>query len=106
VAAREMKQWYVYIMSNRAHTLYTGMTNDLPARVTEHKEGTYANAFTARYTFDRLVYYEEAADQKAAALREKRIKNWPRAKRVALIQATNPNWIDLSARWDPARWLR
>ena len=101
-----MKQWYVYIMSNRAHTLYTGMTNDLPRRVTQHKERTYPNAFTARYTFARLVYYEEAADQKAAALREKRVKAWPRAKRVALIQAGNPNWNDLSERWSLARWLR
>lgn len=101
-----MKQWYVYIMSSGAHTLYTGMTNDLPQRVTEHKKHLYANAFTARYTFDRLVYYEEAGDQAAAALREKRIKNWPRAKRVALIQVENPNWNDLSARWDFARWIR
>ena len=101
-----MKQWYVYIMSNRAHTLYTGITNDLAKRVTEHKERAYPNAFTARYTFDRLVYYEEAPDQNAAQLREKRIKNWPRAKRVALIQAENPNWNDLSGRWDPARWFR
>ena len=99
-------KWYVYIMSNRAHTLYTGMTNDLPARVTEHKEGKFPNAFTARYTFDRLVYYEEALDQHAATLREKRVKRWPRAKRVALIQAENPNWNDLSARWSVARWLR
>ena len=82
------------------------MTNDLTARVTEHKERKYPNAFTARYTFNRLVYYEEAADQKAAALREKRIKIWPRASRVALIQAENPNWNDLSARWNVARWLR
>src|SRR5690242_4937215 len=101
-----MRQWYVYIMSNRAHTLYTGVTNDLKRRVTEHKERLHPNAFTARYTFDRLVYYEEAADQQAAALREKRIKNWPRAKRVALIQAGNPNWNDLSADWSFARWIR
>ncbi|HEY2322200.1 MAG TPA: GIY-YIG nuclease family protein [Thermoanaerobaculia bacterium] len=101
-----MSQWYVYIMSNRAHRLYTGITNDLPRRVTEHKERTHPNAFTARYTFDRLVFYDGAADQVAAALREKRIKNWPREKRVALIQAENPNWNDLSAEWNFARWLR
>jgi putative endonuclease len=101
-----MKDWYIYIVSNHAHTLYTGMTDDLPKRVTEHKKRIFENAFTARYTFDRLVYYEPAADQTAAALREKRIKNWPRAKRVALIQSANPNWDDLSARWDFARWFR
>ena len=56
-----MKDWYVYIVSNKAHTLYTGMTDDLPRRVKQHKNRTYVNAFTARYTFDRLVYYERAA---------------------------------------------
>ena len=101
-----MNDWYVYIVSNKVHTLYTGMTDNLPRRVEQHKNGTYPNAFTARYTFDRLVYYEPASDKKAAALREKRIKNWPRAKRVALIQAENPNWDDLSRRWDLARLLR
>jgi|SRR6266850_5061358 len=101
-----MKEWYVYIVSNKAHTLYTGMTDNLPKRVAQHKDRSYPNAFTARYTFDRLVYYERAASQKAAALREKRIKNRPRAKRVALIQAENPNWNDLSARFDFVRWFR
>jgi len=101
-----MADWYVYIVSNKAHTLYTGMTDDLQQRVLQHKNRTFANAFTARYTFDRLVYYESAADKYAAALREKRIKDWPRAKRVALIQGMNPNWDDLSARWDLARLFR
>ena len=98
--------WYIYIVSNKAHTLYTGMTDNLPKRVNEHKERRFVNAFTARYTFDRLVDYEQAADKTAAAQREKQIKNWPRAKRVALIQSTNPNWSDLSARFDLARWFR
>ena len=43
-------------MSNAAHTLYTGITNDLPRRVREHKERKFENAFTARYTFNRLVW--------------------------------------------------
>ena len=101
-----MKEWYVYIMSNRAHTLYTGMTDNLPKRVREHKEREFENAFTARYTFNRLVYYEEATNKSAAARREKQIKNWPRAKRVALIQSMNPNWDDLSRNFDLARWFR
>lgn len=63
-----MSEWYVYIVSNNAHTLSTGITNDLPKRVRQHKDRMYDNAFTARYTFERLVYYEAASDQKAAAL--------------------------------------
>ena len=87
--------WFVYIISNNAHTLYTGMTNDLPNRIAEHKNKTYENAFTARYTFDRLVYFEALESKSAAAKRERQIKAWSRAKRVGLIQSINLNWIDL-----------
>jgi len=92
-----MSLWAIYIISNKAHTLYTGMTTDLPNRVRQHKAGTYPNGFTARYTWDRLVYFESAASKSAAAKREKQIKAWSRAKRVVLIQSQNPNWNDLSA---------
>ena len=91
-----MSHWVVYIMSNHAHTLYTGMTNDLARRVRQHKEHTFEHYFTARYTFNRLVWYEFVASQKDAARREKQIKSWPRARRVKLIQSTNPNWADLT----------
>ncbi|MGZ4810022.1 MAG: GIY-YIG nuclease family protein [Thermoanaerobaculia bacterium] len=94
-----MSEWYVYIVSNNSHTLYTGMTNNLPRRVIEHKDRLFRNAFTARYTFDRLVYFESAATKSAAARRERQIKAWRREKRVALIQSVNPNWIDLSSSW-------
>ena len=96
-----MAGWYV--ISNNAHTLYTGATNDLPRRIREHKNRTYASSFTARYTFDRCVYYECVGDQKLAIRREQQIKKWPRRRRVALIQSVNPNWIDLSSRWSLER---
>jgi len=101
-----MPGWYVYIVSNNARTLYTGITDDLPKRVKQHKDRTYDNAFTARYTFNKLVYYEPAANKRSAALREKRIKKWPRAKRVDLIVSINPNWEDLSQRFDLGRLLQ
>jgi putative endonuclease len=91
------KPWAVYIVSNSAHTLYTGITNDLLRRVRQHKEHTFENAFTARYTFSRLVWYEFVESQEEAAAREKKIKRWTRARRIALIQKTNPNWSNLSA---------
>ena len=89
--------WYVYIVSNNSHSLYCGITNDLQRRVTEHKERRVPNTFTSRYTFDRLVFFEPAQDQIAAAKRERQIKSWRRSKKVALIQEKNPNWIDLSS---------
>jgi len=91
-----MNHWAVYIMSNHAHTLYTGMTGDLLRRVREHKEHRIKNAFTARYTFNRLVWYEFVASEDDAEKREKQIKGWSRAKRVELIQSKNPNWADLT----------
>ena len=97
--------WYVYIVSNNAHTLYTGMTDNLPRRVYQHKNKTFRNAFTARYTFDRLVYFQTLPSQRHAAKRERQIKSWSRAKRVALIQTENPNWVDLSRSWSEALML-
>ncbi|HEX8408813.1 MAG TPA: GIY-YIG nuclease family protein [Thermoanaerobaculia bacterium] len=96
-----MRYAFVYLISNKSHTLYCGITTDLRVRFEQHKTGTYENGFTARYHFDRLVWFECVPDLAAAAKREKQIKRWPRAKRVALIQEKNPNWLDLSPRLDP-----
>ena len=86
-------------MSNRAHRIYVGSTTNLPLRVTQHKLKLHPSAFTARYNFYRLVWYETVDDLQAARLRELEIKGWLRAKKVALIQSKNPNWVDLSATW-------
>jgi len=91
---------YVYIVSNANHTLDTGMTNDLIRRVDQHKRGTFKNAFTRRYNFDRLVYYETVSGRAAAAKREQQIKSWPRARKIALIESRNPEWRDLSVSWN------
>ena len=85
----------VYILSNKAHTLYVGSTDDLLRRHAEHKWKVHPNAFTARYTFDRCVYYELVGSEAAARAREKQIKGWPRPKKVALIQSVNPWWHDV-----------
>ena len=88
---------FLYIVSNQSHTLYIGIAINLLERVREHKEKRFANAFTARYHFDRLVYFEWLPSLKEAAAREKEVKGWRRAKKVTLIQLRNPNWGDLSA---------
>ena len=93
-----MKQYYVYIMTNKSRTLYTGVTNDLERRVYEHKQ-KLVPGFTAKYNIDRLVYYEATEDVNSAIYREKQIKGWLRAKKIALIESMNPKWTDLSARW-------
>ena len=94
-----MRGAFVYIMSNRHRRIYVGSTVNLPIRVAQHKRKHFPNAFTARYQFYRLVWFEACATLVAALSREKQIKGWVRAKKVALIQAKNPNWKDLSATW-------
>jgi putative endonuclease len=70
---REPKTYFVYIMSNRSKTLYTGVANNLIRRVCEHKMGT-GSCFAAKYKLDRLVYFERFEDIRNAIEREKRIK--------------------------------
>ena len=70
----------------------------LERRVYEHKK-KLVPGFTAKYNIDRLVYYEATEDVNSAIYREKQIKGWLRAKKIALIESMNPKWTDLSARW-------
>jgi putative endonuclease len=93
-----MKQYYVYIMTNGSRTLYTGVTDDLVRRVYEHKN-KLIEGFTKRYNITRLVHYEVTSDVQAAIQREKQIKGWLRKKKIALIEAANPGWQDLSEGW-------
>jgi putative endonuclease len=93
-----MKQYYVYIMSSRTRTLYTGVTNNLERRVHEHKN-KLLSGFTSRYNLTWLVYFAETNDVREAIAREKQIKGWTRARKVALIEQMNPEWEDLSAIW-------
>ncbi|MBI5096880.1 MAG: GIY-YIG nuclease family protein [Nitrospirae bacterium] len=93
-----MKQYYVYIMTNKSRTLYTGVTNNLERRVYEHKQ-KLVPGFTAKYNITRLVYFEETGDIQEAIAREKQIKGWLRTKKIALIKSVNPAWEDLSASW-------
>ncbi len=90
--------YFVYIMTNRSKTLYTGVTNNLMRRVREHKEGT-ASQFTKKYKLDRLVYFERFEDIHNAIEREKSIKGWLRIKKIALVVSINPTWRDLSEEW-------
>jgi putative endonuclease len=93
-----VNSYYVYILTNRSKTLYTGVTNDLLRRVHEHKQKLIPG-FTQKYNINRLVYYEETSDVTEAIAREKQIKGWLRAKKIALIESRNPEWLDLSTDW-------
>jgi putative endonuclease len=87
--------YYVYILSNRSRTLYTGVTNDLARRMYEHKRGLVPG-FTRQYHVHQLVYFEETNDVNEAIVRERQIKGWTRARKIALIKTMNPFWNDLA----------
>jgi putative endonuclease len=92
-------EYYVYILANTFHRLYTGVTNDLRTRVAQHKSAANPNSFTARYGIDRLVHFERFQFVEDAIARETQIKGWLRIKKIALIVQHNPTWRDLSEAW-------
>jgi putative endonuclease len=96
-----MASYYVYILASKSRRLYVGVTNDLERRVFEHKR-KLVDGFTKQYNIDRLVHFENTPDVLAAISREKQIKGWACAKKVALIEADNPAWEDLSENWRQA----
>jgi putative endonuclease len=93
-----MKQFYVYIMTNKSRTLYVGVTNNLQRRVYEHKNKMIPG-FTSKYNITRVVYFEVFNEIESAIKREKQIKGWLRKKKVDLIESMNPEWNDLSEEW-------
>ena len=85
----------VYIMANkRDGTLYTGVTSNLAQRAYQHREGL-TPGFTSRYGRQLLVWCEAYERMDEAIGREKQIKGGSRARKIALIQAMNPEWTDL-----------
>jgi putative endonuclease len=90
-----MKQPAAYIMANKRNgTLYTGVTSSLVQRVYQHREAILPG-FTARYACKLLVWYEQHEEMPGAIAREKQIKAGSRKKKLALIEALNPDWRDL-----------
>ena len=89
------RQYFVYILSSRRGTLYTGVTNDLTRRLSEHRRGT-TPGFTSKYSIHRLIYCETTDDVYQALAREKQIKAWSRKEKLALIRGANPRFRDLS----------
>jgi putative endonuclease len=90
-----MKQPAVYMMTNRRNgTLYTGVTSNLPRRAFEHREGFVAG-FTRSYGCKMLVWYELHDTMAHAIAREKQVKGGSRRKKLAMIEAANPDWRDL-----------
>lgn len=92
------KYYYVYIMSNKHHTVYyIGITNSLERRNIEHKWKVNNNSFTTKYNISDLLYYEDYSSPTDAIAREKQLKKWSRKKKINLIKLSNPEMKDLFA---------
>ena len=88
--------FYVYILASRKHgTLYIGVTNNLRARLDQHRTGV-GSEFVKKYGVHRLVHVEEFATAREAIAREKQLKNWRRDWKIELIEKENLDWSDLS----------
>lgn len=84
----------VYILASRRYgTIYTGVTSDLMARLHQHRTAAKPG-FTSKYAVWRLVRFEMFDDMYAAISREKQLKAWRRAWKIALIEENNPFWED------------
>jgi putative endonuclease len=92
--------YFTYIMARRSRTLYIGITSDLQKRVFEHQQKTH-EGFSARYNCNRLVWFQCFGNVSEAIQREKELKGWTRAKKIALIESNNPTWEDRSESWFP-----
>ena len=91
---REHLFWVYMTASGPCGWLYVGVTSNLIRRIDEHKHGQIPG-YTAEHCIDRLVWYEQHRYIDQAILREKRIKRWRREWKFALVEATNPQWLDL-----------
>ena len=92
------RHYCMYIMASLSRRVYVGVTNNLLRRTLEHKRAVL-QGFTQRYRVNRLVYFESFQYVRDAIAREKQIKGWRRSTKVALIEARNPTWADISEEW-------
>ncbi|MGH7618207.1 MAG: GIY-YIG nuclease family protein [Gemmatimonadaceae bacterium] len=106
-----MRRLYVHILASRSHRLYAGVTGNLETRVRQHRSGEVE--LTSKYRINRLAYYGQIGPPIVAIEREKQIKGWLRAKKIALIESVNPRWNDLADEWfaneataDPSRFAQ
>jgi putative endonuclease len=90
----------VYILTNKHRTtLYIGITNNVQRRLYQHRYGE-VEGFAKRYRLNRLVWLEHFRNVNDAIPCEKKLKGWRRSRKIALVERTNPRWLDLSDDWE------
>jgi putative endonuclease len=88
-------QYFVYILSSSAGLLYIGVTKDLARRMQEHRDSK-STGYAGRFAISRLIYFEATSSARDAIAREKQLKGWRRAKKLALVRTLNPTFRDLA----------
>jgi|SRR5690606_22000794 len=98
--SKNQDAYFVYIMSNKKDgVIYIGVSGQLKKRIYQHKN-KYSKGFVNKYNLDKLVYYEKFESPSEAIQREKQLKKWNRDWKINLINDFNPDWFDLSFRFD------
>ena len=101
--SRDRRYYCVYILGSLSGTLYVGFSGNLHKRIFQPKFHHF-EGFTHKYDVTRLLYWESYDEVHRAIGREKQLKGWSRAKKIALIVKRNPHWVDLAAEWYP--WMK
>jgi len=86
------------LTNRRCNTLYVGITNNIVLRLWQHRYGEM-DGFAKRYHLNRLVWVEHFRSVNDAIACERKLKDWRRARKIALIEEANPRWLDLSDEW-------
>ena len=89
----------LHLTNKRSTTLYIGITNNIQRRLHQHRYGE-VKGFTKRYELNRLVWLEHFRNVNDAIACEKKLKGWRRSRKIALIERTNPRWLDMSDDWE------
>lgn len=89
------RTYYVYILSSPSRVLYIGVTHDITRRLAQHRSDD-TPGYASRHGASRLVHLESTTDVRAAIRREKQLKGWRRSRKLVLIEAGNPGWLELS----------
>ena len=87
-----MNVYIIYFLLLKNGKIYTGITNDLERRISEHFEEKDPKSYTSRFKVEKLIGYLEFSSPNEAIDAEKKIKKWSHAKKIALL---NQDWDTL-----------
>jgi predicted GIY-YIG superfamily endonuclease len=89
-SSAQNRNWFLYILKCRDGTLYTGITNNLSRRISQHNNGS-----ASRYTRSRrpvqCMYHEPCLSRSRALKRELAVKSLPKKEKEKLISKLKPN---------------